>query len=79
MMFSFGRKAPSPAGSAVDLSPQGEVKGAPDVAQRHLSLRGRGRPARPGEGAFAQAEESFSAQSCAIWNDIRRALEGDKK
>jgi hypothetical protein len=78
MMF-FRTKAPSPAGSAVDLSPQGEVKGVLDVAQRHLSLRGRGRPGRPGDGAFAQTEQSFSAQSCAIWNDIRRALEGDKK
>ncbi len=24
-------------------------------------------------------EGSFSAHNCTIWNDIRRALEGDKK
>jgi hypothetical protein len=45
-------KAPSPAGFAVDLSPQGEVKRRLSVAERHLSLGGRGRPNGPGEGAF---------------------------
>ena len=45
-------KAPSPAGYAVDLSPQGEVKTRLPVAQRHLSLWGRGRSVGPGEGAF---------------------------
>jgi hypothetical protein len=45
-------KAPSPAGYAVDLSPQGEVKKGGFGAQRHLSLWGRGRPIGPGEGAL---------------------------
>jgi hypothetical protein len=45
-------KAPSPVGFAADLSPQGEVKGSLLVAQRHLSLWGRGRSEGPGEGAL---------------------------
>jgi len=44
-------KAPSPAGFAVDLSPQGEVS-LRDLGPLHLSLWGRGRRAAPGEGAF---------------------------
>ena len=54
-----------------------------------LSLKGRGGagagpsavPPSPleGEGARRADEGSFAAQNCAIWNDIRRALEGDKK
>ena len=70
MIFSFLKKAPSPAGFAVDLPPQGEV-GARQVAKRHLSLWGRGRPAGSGEGAL----QTFSEESCAIWNDINRALD----
>ncbi len=48
----FMSKASSPAGFAVDLSPQAEVKSAVDVAQRHLSIWGRDRPEGPGEGTF---------------------------
>jgi hypothetical protein len=79
MIFSFLKKAPSPQpnsptrirrGFAVDLSPQGEVAGS-RVAKRHLSLWGRGRPAGSGEGAL----KVFSEESCAIWNDINRALD----
>ena len=70
MIFSFLKKAPSPAGVAVDRSPQGEV-GARQVAKRHLSLWGRGRPAGSGEGAL----KAFSEESCAFWNDINRALD----
>jgi hypothetical protein len=33
----------------------------------------------PGEGARRADEGVFEVQNCAIWNDIRRALEGDKK
>jgi len=71
-MMLFRKKAPSPAGFAVDLSPQGEVGGARPARQRHLPLGGRGRPAGPGEGAFSE-------QSCPIWNDIQRALDGAGK
>ncbi len=74
-MMLFRSKAPSPAGSAVDLSPQGEVGRGKMSARRHLSLWGRGRPARPGEGALERTEQSFSAANCPIWNDISRALE----
>ena len=59
MMFFKRNKAPSPVGSAADLSPQGEAKGA----EPHLSLGERG-----GEGALP-------APDCAIWNDIARALD----
>ena len=68
MMGWFSKKAPSPVGCAADLSPQGEVKGA----EPHLSLRGRGRHVVAGEGAFSERD-------CAIWQDIRRALEGGAK
>jgi hypothetical protein len=71
-MMLFRKKAPSPAGFAVDLLPQGEVSGVGKARQRHLSLRGRGRPIGPGEGAFSEHD-------CPIWNDIQRALEGARK
>ena len=48
MSLSKLNKAPSPVGFAADLSPQGEVK----RSLSHLSPRGRGRPAGPGEGAL---------------------------
>ena len=67
MIFSFLTKAPLSAGFAADLSPKGEAA-TPEVAKRHLSLWGRGRPAGAGEGAFSE-------ESCAIWNDINRALD----
>ncbi len=66
MIFSFLKKAPLSAGFAADLSPKG-AEAAP-VAKRHLSFWGRGRPAGAGEGAFSE-------ESCAIWNDINRALD----
>lgn len=71
----FWSKNPSPAGSAVDLSPQGEVNGAFRVAPQHFSLWGRGGSLAPGGGASPSAVTSFSAQTCTIWNDISRALE----
>lgn len=67
MIFSFLKKAPSVVG---DLS-HDEQAGTPQVAKRHLSLRGRGRREAAGEGALP----SFSEKNCAIWNDIQRALE----
>ena len=74
MIGWFSKKAPSSVGGAypralrdtgaADLSPQGEVKGA----EPHLPLRGRGRHAVTGEGALP-------SPTCAIWNDIARALD----
>jgi hypothetical protein len=55
------------------------VKRELDVTQQHLSLWGRGRPKGPGEGAFRQNGGAFNQRNCAIWNDIRRALEGNRK
>jgi hypothetical protein len=47
-------KAPSPGSlTRSDLSPKGEVVVGRDLAHDHLSLRGRGRRAAAGEGAFA--------------------------
>ncbi|MBO9588587.1 hypothetical protein [Devosia sp.] len=69
-IFSLLKKAPSPAGQAGDLSPEGEVS-LRDGEPPHLSLRGRGRREAAGEGALA----TFSEKNCAIWNDIQRALE----
>jgi hypothetical protein len=50
-------KAPSPAGFAVDLSPQGEVS-LRDFVPLHLSLWGRGRRIAPGEGAFLKGTQA---------------------
>jgi len=69
-IFSLLKKAPSPAGLAGDLSPEGQVS-LRDGDQSPLSLRGRGR----GEVAAEGALPSFSEKNCAIWNDIQRALE----
>ena len=55
-----------------------------------LSHKGRGvassapnAPGSPsplvGEGARRADEGVFSEQNCSIWNDIRRALEGNSK
>ncbi len=66
MIFSFLKKAASPA---TDLTQKGDP-GNSQVAQRHLSLKGRGRAAGAVEGGFLAP-----AKNCAIWNDIQRALE----
>lgn len=42
------------------------------AVQPHLAPLGRGR-------RDAASVGSFSEQNCAIWNDIRRALEGQSK
>ncbi len=68
MIGWFSKKATSPVGSAADLSSQGEVKGA----EPHLPLRGRGRHTVAGEGALP-------SPTCAIWNDIARALDSKPK
>jgi hypothetical protein len=57
----MSKKAPSPAGYAVDLSPKGEVKSAVAVAQRHLSLWGRGRPKGRVRGPSLLGSETMSA------------------
>jgi hypothetical protein len=67
MMGWLKKKAPSPAGFAVDLSPQGEVK-AGFGSRSDTSPFGGEVGRTPGKGAFNQT-------SCAIWNDIQRALE----
>ena len=69
-IFDLLKKAPAPAGQAGDLSPQAEVGGSRG-AKRHLSLWGRSRAAGSGERALP----TFSEESCAIWNDINRALD----
>jgi hypothetical protein len=78
MIGWFSKKATSPVGGvypralrdtgAADLSSQGEVKGA----EPHLPLRGRGRHTVAGEGALP-------SPTCAIWNDIARALDSKPK
>ena len=69
MMF-LTWKSRSPAGSATGFHSRGNGDAKASTAPRPSA--GEGSPARPGE-------EHFQAESCAIWQDIRRALEGPAK
>ena len=67
----------------------GWLKNPSSGAARHLlPKREKNGPARasyssPSRGEVARrsgvGEGDFQVANCAIWNDIRRALEGDKK
>ena len=72
MMF-FGKKPPSSVSAAPShLLPRGE-KGA------DWKLSAQSPSPLVGEGARRADEGAFEATNCAIWNDIRRALEGGAK
>ena len=60
------------SGPSQDLLPVGEKTG-PAPASFSAPAQGEGaRRSRTGEG-------DFQAVNCSIWNDIRRALEGNSK
>ena len=69
MMF-LTWKSRSPAGLATGSHSKRNGEAKAITAPR--AAAGEGRPARPGE-------QAFQAESCAIWQDIRRALEGPAK
>ena len=80
-MIGWLRKSPSSGAEPVlgreatrgrHLLPDGEKNGSEHAS---YSSPHRGEVARQSR----VGEEEFSASNCAIWNDIRRALEGDKK
>ena len=70
MMF-FGKKAPS-SGPSGHLLPDGEKNSAVDASYSSPHRGEVVRRSRVGEG-------NFVAENCAIWQDIRRALEGGGK
>ena len=72
MMFFTRNKAPSPAAAQRPLPPGRGEEGIALAAGLPLPSGERSRAKPAGEGAFSERD-------CAIWQDIRRALEGGAK